>query len=364
MTANTQPQPLDSFFTPGYRQTMKILIVSDAWTPQVNGVVRTYEQLSAHLSSMGHTVKVIGPEDFPFRVPLPGYPEIELALFVDKRLGEMVDSFDPDHLHIATEAPLGFAARRYAIKRGKSFTTSYHTHFPDYVAKRVAKAAPFLASSARNIAMRTIRNFHAPAHAMMVATNSLENQLKSWDFKTPMVRLTRGTNLDIFRPGEKTKFNDLKRPVAICVARVAIEKSLETFLGMPWHGSKVLVGDGPDLAAYMKKYPDVTFTGKKVGAELGEYYRSGDVFVFPSRTDTFGMVLIEALASGLPVAAHDVTGPKDIITAPFLGALGEDLSQAAKEALAGGGTPEQRHQHVRENYTWEKAAQQFLETVK
>lgn len=341
----------------------KFLIVSDAWHPQVNGVVRTYEHLCEELEKMGHEVKVIGPADFPLTMPMPGYAEIKLAFAPYGRLKRMIDAYNPDYIHIAAEGPLGWAGRRYCMRHGKSFSTSYHTHFPDYVAKRVAKHLPFLYKPSKEIAKWIVRTFHAPSRVMMVATQSLEDELKSWNFKTPMHRLTRGAKLDIYYPGEKTVYQDLKRPVAVYVGRVSIEKSIEDFLKMPWHGSKVVVGEGPSLAALSRKYKDAYFPGKKIGKELAEHYRSGDVFVFPSRTDTFGIVLIEALASGLPIAAYKVTGPKDIVTEDFLGALEEtDLAKAALRALECG-SPEARAEHVKSLYTWEHAGRQFAEAL-
>lgn len=341
----------------------KFLIISDAWQPQVNGVVRTYEHLSQELERMGNEVKVIGPADFPVSVPLPSYPEIRLVVAPYGRLKRMIEAYDPDYIHIPAEGPLGRAARKYCLKNGRPFTTSYHTHFPDYVAARLAKYTPFLYGTFHSLARASIKSFHAPAKAMMIATQSLEDQLKSWEFKTPMHRMTRGVNLEQFYPGEKTLFNDMKRPVSIYVGRVAIEKNLEEFLKMDWPGSKVIVGEGPSKDYLARKYPDAHFVGKKIGAELGEHYRSADLFAFPSRTDTFGIVLIEALASGLPVAAYNVTGPKDIITENFLGALEEeDLGKAAQRALEHG-TPEQRAAHVKSTYTWENTARQFYEAV-
>lgn len=342
---------------------MKILIISDAWHPQVNGVVRTYEHLSTELEKQGHTVKVIGPADFPLRVPMLGYPEIKLAVLPYRRLKKMIEEFQPDSIHVSAEGPLGWAARRYCVKHNHAYTTSYHTHFPDYVAKRAAKFLPYLYNFFHGIAKKIILKFHAPSTTMMVATQSLEDELSRWKMKPRMHRLSRGANLQQFSPGEKKLFNDLKRPVAIYVGRIAIEKNLEEFLKMPWDGSKVMVGDGPSLPALKKKFPDAVFVGKKEGMELGEHYRSADLFVFPSRTDTFGIVLIEALAAGLPIAAYNVTGPKDIITEPFLGAVhDDDLAIAAQEALKHG-TPEQRSNHVKAYYTWENAGQQFVSAL-
>lgn len=344
---------------------MKILIISDAWKPQVNGVVRTYEHIGDELKKMGHDLKIIGPADFPFRAKMIGYPEIELALGPYDRLKRMADDFSPDTIHIGTEGPLGQAARKYCLKRGLSFTTSYHTHFPDYIAKRIAKFLPFAADPAKKMAISNLRGFHNKAGAVLIATQSLEDELKSWGFSSPMRRLSRGAHLDIFRPGAPEVFHDLPRPVALFVGRVAIEKNLEAFLDMEWEGSKVIVGDGPDLAELKRKYPDAVFTGKKEGEELGKHYRSADIFVFPSRTDTFGMVLVEALASGIPVAAYNVTGPRDIITEPYLGALHEnDLADASRRALKVAGQKDDRRRHVEQHYTWPAVAEQFVTVLK
>ncbi len=343
---------------------MKVLIITDAWHPQVNGVVRTYEYLIEELEKLGHSVKVISPSDFSRTIPMPGYPEIKLALFPGRRLKTIVESYKPDAVHISTEGPIGWAGRNYCVKHGQPFTTSYHTQFPDYVAKRFAKYLPFLFRPIHSIAKWVVRKFHSRSKVMMVATPSLEEQLKDWGFKTPMHRLVRGANLDLFYPGERTQFIDLPHPVALCVGRVAIEKNLEAFLDMDWDGSKVVVGDGPSKEELSKRYPNVHFAGKKFGDELAEYYRSADLFVFPSKTDTFGIVLVEALASGLPIAGFNVTGPKDIVTKDFLGALHEDdLGLAAKNALKSG-TREQRAQYVKDFYTWEYAGKQFETALK
>lgn len=340
---------------------MKLVIVSDAWRPQINGVVRTYEHLKDELEKMGHEVRVIGPAEFP-ALPMLGYSEIKLALFPYKRLERLIDEFKPDYIHLATEGPLGWAGRKYCERRGIIFSSSYHTHFPDYVARRIGRFLPFLYKPVHEITKRVVRRFHAPSRALMLATASLEEELKSWGFKAPIFRFSRGVVIDQFHPGEKNLFSDLKRPVALYVGRVAIEKSIEDMLSMAWEGSKVVVGDGPELHELKSKYADAVFTGAKTGKELADHYRSADVFVFPSRTDTFGMVLIEALASGLPVAGYDVTGPKDIITEAFLGAVGEDLSGAARKAMQQG-TPLQRSEYARAHYTWENAARQFIRGV-
>jgi glycosyltransferase involved in cell wall biosynthesis len=340
---------------------LKILIISDAWLPQVNGVVRTYEHLRDELVKLNCDVHIIGPSDFKPRIPMPGYKEIELVILPYSKISKSIKNIRPDSVHIATEGPLGWAARKFCIKNNIHYTTAYHTQFPDYVAKRVEKIMPPLANVTKNICVKIIKKFHEKAFAIMVATPSLEQELLGLGYKTPMHTLTRGAHIDLFCPGEKEVFHDLSHPIALYVGRVAVEKNLEDFLSMDWHGSKAVVGDGPDLEFLEDKYKDTYFAGKKTGTELAQHYRSADVFVFPSTTDTFGIVLIEALASGLPIAAYDVTGPKDIVTEPHLGVLHESLSHAASAALNISEKEQERHLHVKSNYTWKKAAEQFLD---
>lgn len=344
-------------------QPMKLLIVSDAWHPQINGVVRTYEYLRDELVQMGHSVSVIGPADFRFTMPMPGYSEIRLTMLAYGHLKAMIEEHAPDNIHIATEGPLGWAARRYCKNNGIKFTTSYHTHFPDYTAKRIAKFLPFMYTPVREMCKKFVKKFHALSSAIMVATQSLEDDLKAWGFESPMHRLTRGANLDLFYPakndGDKAEYN---KPIALYVGRVAIEKNLEDFLNMGWPGTKVIVGHGPSFDHLKAKYPDAIFTGAKQGEELAGIYRAADVFVFPSKTDTFGIVIIEALASGLPVAGYDVTGPKDIITDDLLGHIHEtDLQDAAERCVQNDSKAlrQKRAEHVKNTYTWKKAAQQF-----
>ncbi|MCB1784553.1 MAG: glycosyltransferase, partial [Alphaproteobacteria bacterium] len=254
-------------------------------------------------------------------------------------------------------------ARRHCLQNKIEFTTSYHTQFPDYVAKRFAWLIPPLYDAVHRAGIRNVRRFHAPSSAVFVATQSLAEQLESWNFKAPLKQMTRGVDFSVFHPGEKKILNDLKGPIALYVGRLAIEKNLEAFLNMDWPGSKVLVGDGPIRQSLQSRYPDALFAGKKTGHELADYYRAADIFVFPSKTDTFGIVLIEALACGIPVAAYKVTGPKDIITEGYLGALHEtDLAAAAQKALKSP-DPAKSHAHVREFYSWETAGKQFFESL-
>jgi glycosyltransferase involved in cell wall biosynthesis len=342
---------------------MRILIVSDAWEPQINGVVRTYQHIIPELKAMGHTVEVIGPRQF-WSFPLPGYKEIELALFPARKLYRLIDAFNPDSIHIAVEGPLGWAARRYCIKHKKPFTTSFHTQFPDYVAKRAKFLGNFAQRMIRRAAIAFVRYFHARAKCIFVATQSLEEQLIRWRFKRPMVRLVRGADFNVFHPGEKTLFQDLPKPILLYVGRVAVEKSIEDFLSLDLPGTKAVVGDGPARDDLQHRYPDAIFTGSKEGQDLGAHFRSGDVFVYPSKTDTFGKVLIEALASGLPVAAYDVTGPKDIITEPLLGCVGGDLKAAILNTLNAPGTAQDRFAYTQDHYSWRAVAEVFLNAQK
>jgi glycosyltransferase involved in cell wall biosynthesis len=324
----------------------RILIVTDAWHPAVNGVVRTIEALSREAGALGHEVRVIGTDRFR-TLPLPSYPEVRLA-WDAARLAAMIDEFAPDAIHIATEGPLGLAARRYCLRRGRPFTTAFHTRFPEYLASRLP--VPLGWSYA------ALRRFHAPATAVMVATPTLERALRERGFER--LRLwTRGVDTALFRPRDKS-FLDAPRPIALCVSRVAVEKNLEAFLRLDLPGTKYVVGDGPQLASLRRRHPQVRFVGYKHGEELARYYAAADVFVFPSRTDTFGLVLLESLAAGVPVAAYPVPGPLDVIGASGPGCLAEDLGHAARAALAI--RPERCRAHAL-GFSWAASARQFVE---
>lgn len=330
---------------------MKLLIVTDAWHPQVNGVVRTLTTTRAELERLGHKVEVIAPDRFR-TIPMPTYPEIRLALAPGRRVRQMIEAAQPDAIHIATEGPLGFAARRYCLKRKLPFTTAYHTRFPEYVRDR----APVPLS----LSYAFVRRFHAPAHSVMVATASIEADLERRGF-TNIRRWSRGVDTDLFRPGPKDLFAHLPRPVFISVGRVAVEKNIEAFLSLDLPGSKVVVGDGPQLAELKVKYPGVTFVGAKHGEDLARHYAAADVFVFPSRTDTFGLVLLEALASGLPVAAFPVPGPLDVIADSPAGVLSENLRGACLKAV--GIAPQVCRDHAL-GFSWKSCAQQFLANLR
>ncbi|MCW2237553.1 glycosyltransferase family 4 protein [Azospirillum canadense] len=329
---------------------MNILIVSDAWFPQVNGVVRTISTVRAELEAMGHRVEVIGPDRFR-TVPMPTYPEIRLALGAGRRLWSMIDAMRPDCIHIATEGPLGFAARRYCLKRGKPFTTAYHTRFPEYVRDRAP--VPLALSYA------VVRRFHKPSSAVMVATQSIENDLAARGFDN-IRRWTRGVDTDLFRPRAKG-FLNVPRPISLYVGRVAVEKNLEDFLRLDLPGTKLVVGDGPARAELQQKYPDVIWAGAKHGEDLARHYAEADVFVFPSRTDTFGLVLLEALASGVPVAAYPVPGPLDVVNGSGTGCLDENLKHAVETALT---IPAERCRDYALSYSWRRSAEQFLANLR
>lgn len=327
---------------------MRILIVTDAWFPQVNGVVRTLDRVRIELLELSHEVEVISPDLFK-TIPCPTYPEIRLALFPKRRMLKMIERFAPCAIHIATEGPLGIAARSLCLKQGWPFTTSYHTRFPEYVSARVPVPTSW--------GYKVMRWFHGASSGMMVATPSLRNELEQRGFKN-LRAWSRGVDLDLFQVYEGSVI-DLPRPIHLYVGRVAVEKNIGAFLDMPIEsGSKVVVGDGPQLAELKRRYPSVTFLGARHGEELARHYASADVFVFPSRTDTFGLVLLEALATGVPVAAYPVTGPLDVIGDSGVGVLDDDLAKAASGAI--GISREACRAHA-ETYSWPDCARMFAD---
>jgi glycosyltransferase involved in cell wall biosynthesis len=325
---------------------LKILIISDAWYPQINGVVRTISRTVEELVRLGHSVEVIGPDRF-HTIPCPTYPEIRLSLFPGRKLRRLIEQFGPEAVHISTEGPLGMAARRWCLKNKFPFTTTFHTQFPEYVWLRTR--IPL------SIGYRVMRWFHGPAVVTMVATKTLHERLTKWGF-TNLGMWSRGVNTEIFRPYEKTLLAT-QRPLFMYMGRVAVEKNIEAFLKLDLPGGKCVVGDGPDLEMLKRKYPDVLFTGMKEGEELARHVAAADVFVFASRTDTFGLVLIEALACGVPVAAYPVQGPVDIIDHGVTGCLNDDLHQAALDALT---LDPQRCRQEALKYTWDACTRQFL----
>ena len=307
---------------------MKLALVSDAWTPQINGVVRTLTTTVGKLRERGHMVETITPDQFR-NIPCPSYPEIRLAIGAGREVARRLTGLDPDAIHIATEGPLGWAARRWCLERGLPFTTSFHTRFPDYVALRTGLPPSWF--------WPVVRRFHAPAARIMAATRMLADELAGQGL-TQTHRWSRGVDLELFTPDAPAfpAMTGLPRPIQLYVGRVAVEKNIEAFLDAPVNGSKIVVGDGPALAHLRQRYPMAHFLGALHGAALASAYASADVFVFPSRTDTFGLVMIEALATGTPVAAFPVHGPLDVIGAATtpVGALDEDIAAAIRAALA------------------------------
>ena len=302
---------------------MKISLISDAWPPQTSGVVTTMTRTAAGLEERGHRVQVIHPGLFP-TVPCPTYPDIRLAVGPFAKLSKLLDQFRPQAIHLAVEGPLGLAGRRYCHKRGLPFTTSITTRFPEYIELRTGLPAPWL--------YKGMLWFHRPAARVMIAAPSFLAELGQKGF-TNLVPWSRGVELDLFKPGPKTGLPG-RRPIAVYLGRVAVEKNIEAFLELNLPGSKTVIGDGPALEELKAKHPEVNFLGRKTGPELAGCLAAGDVFVFPSLTDTFGVVLIEAMACGLPVAAFPVTGPKDVVVHGRTGWLDEDLEAAVTKALA------------------------------
>lgn len=327
---------------------MRILLATDAWSPQINGVVRTYQRLQAELKRMGGELAVLGPENFRC-VPCPSYPEIGLALPDLKLCADLIEAAQPDAIHIATEGPVGWMARRYCTRRKLPFTSSFHTRFADYVSARWPVPEAWVYAFQKR--------FHQRSAGVMVATRSLAADLSARGFQG-LMPWTRGVDTDLFRPRAVRLFGD--GPVFLYVGRVAVEKNIEAFLQLDLPGVKVVVGDGPQLGDLRARYGDVIFTGVRESEELADCYASGDVFVFPSRTDTFGMVMLEAMASGVPVAAFPAIGPKDLVTPGVSGVLSLDLRAAAQAALA------LDRAAVREAalaFTWQAAAKLFLSNI-
>lgn len=325
-----------------------IAIVTDAWHPQTNGVVRTLSTTCEVLRGWGHEVTVISPEGYP-SIPAPTYPEIRLALTLPGAVGRRLAKIAPEAVHIATEGPLGLAARRYCLARKVPFTTAYHTQFPDYLARRTGLPA--------RVFWPYIRWFHRPAEAIMVATETIRAQLREQGL-TQLSHWSRGVDLACFSPDAPPppEYADIEGPILLYVGRVAVEKNIEAFLACPYPGTKVVVGDGPARGALEAKFPDAVFLGKKTGVELAGCYAGADVFVFPSRTDTFGLVMIEALACGTPVAAFPVAGPLDIVTNE-VGALSDNLTRAIDAARY---CDRERCAAYGASFSWEAATRQFL----
>jgi glycosyltransferase involved in cell wall biosynthesis len=328
----------------------KLALVTDAWHPQVNGVVRTLDTTRVELEKLGVEITMITPENYS-TVPMPTYPEIRLSVTWPRRVHDALSAAEPDFVHIATEGPLGMMARRWCKKRDFGYTTSYHTRFPEYVRARVPVPLSW--------SYRFVRGFHNDGIGCMISNTTLEKELSTRGFRN-LIRWMRGVDTVAFNPDVAPALPDLPRPVFLYVGRVAVEKNISAFLKLDLPGTKVVVGDGPELASLKARFPDVVFTGAKRGAELTAQYTSADVFVFPSLTDTWGLVQMEALACGVPVAAFPAMGPIDVIGDSGTGALDADLRRACLAALD---IPRERCRAYALDFSWEASARQFLENL-
>ncbi|MBE7218391.1 MAG: glycosyltransferase family 1 protein [Caulobacteraceae bacterium] len=332
---------------------MRVLLATDAWEPQVNGVVRTLSRTLHEMRAMGHEVEVVSPDQFK-TLPLPSYPEIRLATNAWEPMQERFKRFEPEAIHIATEGPIGLAARRLCLEWGLPFTTSYHTRFPEYLSARLP--VPPAAGYAY------MRWFHKPSGRVMVATPTMRDELERRGFHN-LSPWTRGVDTELFhprRPDEPDLFADLPRPVFLNVGRVAVEKNIEAFLALDLPGSKVVVGDGPQREELEARYPAARFAGARFGEDLAAHFACADVFVFPSLTDTFGLVILEAMATGAPVAAFPAPGPVDLLPGSEAGVCDDDLRAACLACL------ELDRAHVRrfaERFSWRASAEQFVHNL-
>ncbi len=340
---------------------MRIMLITDAWAPQVNGVVRTMMRVVAESEAMGHEWEIVSPADDFFTVPMPTYSEIKLAVGAGQKIEERFHAFEPDAVHIVTEGTLGMAGRTMCLNLKHPFTTAYHTRFPEYLSARFPVPV--------RVGYSFVRWFHKYSGRVMVPTPSMVEELKARGF-TNLVAWSRGVDTEQFHPSFRKEegesgdiFAGLPRPIFLNVGRVAVEKNIEAFAELDLPGSKVIIGDGPQLEELKAKYKDVHFLGAKFGEDLAAAYASADVFVFPSLTDTFGLVVLEAMASGTPVAAYDATGPRDVIPGSGAGTitpLGGDLAKGAIDCL------EMNRETCRtyaEGYSWRACAEAFIENL-
>ncbi len=339
---------------------MRIVLATDAWEPQVNGVVRTLTRTVAECRAMGHEVEVIEPSQFR-TIPAPTYPEIKLALGAEEEIREKLRALEPEAVHIATEGPIGIATRRICVEWKLPFTTSYHTKFPEYISARFPVPV--------QVGYAYMKWFHKPSGRLMVATPTLKKELEEHGFKN-ISPWTRGVDTEQFRPDLERIFHELggpndpgkdwPRPYWLNVGRVAVEKNIEAFLETDLPGTKIIVGDGPARAELQAKYPEAKFLGAKFGEELARCFRDADVFVFPSWTDTFGLVILESMAAGTPVAAYPAHGPIDLVPGSNAGAIDEDLRTACLEALK---CDRAATRAYAEKFSWRASAEQFVENL-
>ena len=325
---------------------MRILVATDAWHPQVNGVVRTLTSLARSAAGLGAEISFLTPDGFP-SMGLPTYPGLRVALPNRREIAARIEAAAPDAIHIATEGPIGWAARAYCRRRKLAFTTSYTTRFPEYIAVRSIIPAA--------LSYAVLRHFHAAGAMTMIATDSLRQELGARGFRR-LGTWTRGVDTRLFTPDDPAEL-DLPRPIFMTMGRVAVEKNLDAFLSLKLPGSKVVIGDGPQRTELERQYPNVRFLGEKTGPELSSLLAAADVFVFPSLTDTFGVVQLEALACGTPVAAFPVTGPLDVIADHPVGALDADLRSACIRAL---GMSREACRSFALERSWENSARQFI----
>jgi glycosyltransferase involved in cell wall biosynthesis len=326
--------------------TMKVMIATDAWRPQVNGVVRTLNSLARAAAKLNVEVEFLSPDGF-WTFPVPTYPGLRLALPPRKRIAARIEASRPDAIHVATEGPIGHAVRAYCVRNARPFTTSYTTRFPEYISAR----SPIPVSWVYNV----LRRFHAAATVTMVATPSLMTELSGRGFHN-LGMWTRGVDVDLFRPDRAIDL-DFPRPIFMSVGRVAVEKNLPAFLSLDLPGTKVVIGAGPQEAELKRRYPSTKFLGQLDNGILAAHLAAADVFVFPSLTDTFGIVQLEALASGVPIAAFPVTGPKDVIGDSPIGVLDADLRAACMQAIS---ISREACREFALHYSWENSARQFI----
>jgi glycosyltransferase involved in cell wall biosynthesis len=330
-------------------EPMRVLVATDAWHPQINGVVRTLTTLAMAVRNRGASIEFLTPDGFP-SFPIPTYQDLRCAITNAREIARRIEAIAPDAIHIATEGPIGHAVRRYCIRRGLPFTTSYTTKFPEYISARVPIPESW--------SYAVLRRFHNASAVTMVSTQSLHDELTSRGF-TNIGTWTRGVDTELFRPDRAIDLG-LPRPVFVTIGRVAIEKNLDAFLSLDLPGSKAVIGKGPELERLRRQYPAATFFGALSDENLAAHLAAADVFVFPSRTDTYGVVQLEALACGLPVAAYPVTGPIDVIAGHPIGVLNEDLRIACLEAL---NVSKQACRDFALTRSWDNSARQFLGNV-